>query len=704
MSRFLERRARNSLVRQHDAADCGPACLATVIRYFGGRAELEGLRELTGTSPTGTTLLSLVRAGPSLGLTIDGFEGDCRALQEIDCPCILHVVAEAGAYHFVVCFGYERSEFVIGDPARGVIRLKEADLAAVWTSRALLTVRRRVSFVDRKTRTRAKLHWLLESIRKDARALLLSVLIGALISAFGLAVAIFSQVLLDEILPGRDGLKLSVGLVLVGLFLVLQNAFTAARQLILIRQARAFNNRITRRFIDGLVYLPFQFFASRKAGDLIARLNDTRRLQRFVTYAVGGVAINALMLLTAFVFVISYSATIGLWVLGGLLLLALCSVLSHPKIVGSQIGVMAAHAANESRYVDSVRGIETIKATNSERHFAAAMKATFAAFQDAAYRLGRIGLSFNFAANMSGLVIMIGVLGWGSSMVLDETMKIGALVALIQMTNMLIPAAYGLALSNIELQEASVAFDRIFQFTSLKPEYSETTAQAKAVPVERLDVRGVAFRFAGQTDLIRDATFRLNRGEIVLLIGQTGSGKSTLLRILMRLYQPVRGTVRANGDDWRHIPTDAWRATAAIVPQQIQVFSGSAAENITMGKEGSRVEAFCRAIGLDPVYRSMPHGYETLLGEGGVQLSGGQRRLLGLTRALYRNPKILLVDELTTGLDRQAARLAVGIILKRKQSMATLMVSHRPEFRTIADRTYVLERGVVRPMRLDAVL
>src|SRR5690606_13159213 len=172
------------------------------------------------------------------------------------------------------------------------------------------------------------------------------------------------------------------------------------------------------------LHLPFSFFTSRRAGDLITRLNDTARMQRFVTYAVSGVVINILMLLTGFTFVAGYALSLGAWVLAGLLVLGTCAVISSGLIRRLQVDLLVAHAVNERRYVDSMRGIEAIKATNSEPFFACAMRGSFSALQDAAYRLGRIGISCDLAEQSIGLVILLGVLGGGAQLVLRGTLQL----------------------------------------------------------------------------------------------------------------------------------------------------------------------------------------------------------------------------------------------------------------------------------------
>ncbi len=666
---------------------------------------MDRIRELAGTGVSGTTLLALIRAGSELGLEIDGYQADIDALDYVEIPCILHVVGSGGGYHFVVFFGRADSSFLIVDPSEGVRKINAPEVEAIWKSRALLTVRPSETFVTRERRRREKRQWLIESIRRDTPQLTLSTLMGILISLFSLSGALFSQALIDDILPNEDALKLWVGLALVALFLLAQNLLSAGRQLILIRQARTFNNRIIRRFIDTLLHLPFSFFTSRRAGDLITRLNDTARLQRFVTYAVSGVVINILMLLTGFTFVAGYALSLGAWVLAGLLVLGTCAVISRGPIRRRQVDLMVAHAVNESRYVDSMRGIEAIKATNSEPFFARAMRGSFSAMQDAAYRLGRIGISFDLAAQSIGLVILLGVLGGGAQLVLRGTLQLGAFVALIQMTNILLPAAYRIAVSNIELQEASVAFDRVHQFSLRRPEYAQSVRPIPNFRFQNLDVEQLTFSFPGQPPLFVDASFHLSKGEFVLLGGGTGSGKSTLLRVLLRLYGVDRGRIRVDGRDWTEIDTSTWRRAVGMVPQEVQIFTGSVAENIAMRPLESieSVRGFCEELGLAHVFGGLPLGYETVLGEGGLRLSGGQQRLLALARALYRWPQLLLVDEPLAGLDRKSAELTMEILGRRRGVAATLVVTHRSTLLPCADRVYVLKDGGLRELDATAL-
>ena len=338
------------IVRQHDHSDCGVACLLSLIQYYGGSGSLESLRKQSGTSRQGTTLLGLYQAAQASGFDAEGCEADIPALIEHNHPVILHVLIEGNLEHYVVCYGYEQGRFIIGDPGKGMVSLSEKELDEIWRSHKCLTLMPNGKFKTKTTTSSDKKKWMFELIREDVGLLGISVALGLGIAVLGMAMAIFSQKLIDDILPSKLYSKLWTGIALLAFLLFARLCLMAIRQLLLLTQSRQFNNRIIGFFYGRLLHLPKSFFDTRKIGELTARLNDTRRIQTVISQILGNIIIDALIVLVSLGFLFNYSWQITLLILMSLPVFFLLIYRNNASIVVAQREVMAGYALSESNF------------------------------------------------------------------------------------------------------------------------------------------------------------------------------------------------------------------------------------------------------------------------------------------------------------------------------------------------------------------
>jgi ATP-binding cassette subfamily B protein len=306
----IKKRTKNFTLQQGQS-DCGVACLSSLINYYGGVSTLERLREISGTNIQGTTLLGLYQAANQLGFEADGCKADIQALIDHEDPVILHVLLEDNLQHYVICYGYENGQFIIGDPAKGISYYTTEELAEIWKGYNCLTLKPGVHFIKSEMIKNATKKWLFQFVKEDYPLLGVSLVLGVGIAVLGMAMAIFSQQLIDDILPSNNTTKLITGIALVTLLLLVRTGLMGVRQFLLLRQSKDFNNRIIDAFYSTLLYLPKSFFDTRKIGELIARLNDTGRIQRVISQVVGSVIIDGLMAITSLVFLYYYSWQAG---------------------------------------------------------------------------------------------------------------------------------------------------------------------------------------------------------------------------------------------------------------------------------------------------------------------------------------------------------------------------------------------------------
>ena len=692
----------NTHTRQHDQSDCGVACLQSALKHFGARAvSFERLRELSGTSRQGTTMLGLLQAAHELGMDAQGYEATTAQLLECTDLCILHILKDGKLQHYVVYYGYDPATNTvrIGDPAEPQIENWSLEqLESVWQSKALLLLQPTDKLHLGTTARKKQWQWIMELVREDTQLLGLALALGIAVAILGLATAIFSQQLLDNILPSGDQMRLFTGAGLLLVLLLARGGLSYLRGLFLLRQSRDFNLRIVDAFYGRLLHLPKSFFDNRKTGDLIARMNDTRRIQRTVAYVASGLMIDFLLVLVASGAILWYDWRLGLVSLGWLPVFGWIVYRFHPRILQGQRQVMAAYANNESNYVDTMQGIGVIKVHNRQSVFARLTQSIYGLFQEAILSLGKVGLGYQLFTEIASAVFISGIILWSAWYVLGGQLSSGALIAILQFVGILMTSAAGLAQANIQLQEARVAFDRMYEFTSIDSEYDREAEQPQSVIQEFADLRveHLRFRFPGRAALLEDVSFRVSRGEWITIMGESGCGKSTLLQILQKFYRPEAGRLKVNGVDLDLLGYEAWRGQLGVVPQEIKLFNGTLLDNILLGvipDDLKELEQLLRHYGMDDYFRAFPNGYATIVGEEGINLSGGQRQMVALARALWQKPQLLLLDEPTAALDRDTEQRVLTLLQQLRKEAGIIVLTHRLSTARAADRIYVLENG-----------
>ena len=697
----MQKTYKKSFVRQKDQSDCGVACLATLTKFYGGEVQLERLRELSGTDKQGTTMLGIYQAAQQTGLEAEAFEADLPNLKELDTPCILHVLMDERLQHYVVCYGYENRKFIISDPGKDVSLYTDEELEKIWQSKALLVVKPNSEFKKAVSIKHEKWFWVKKLIEDDLNILGIALILGVVVAVLSLATAVFSQKLIDEILPNNQHVKLTVGLSLLLFLLLVKSGVGFIRQSFLIRQSKDFNNRIINHFYGSLLHLPKSFFDNRKTGELVARMNDTMRIQGAVSYLAASLMIDILLVVITSIFILFYSWVLGVIAMTCIPLYFITVFVFHDTIVSRQRDVMAAYARNESNYVDTMQGIGDIKVVNKENLFSQITKTIYDSFQQKIYALGKVRIRFNLTTEVMGTLLILGIITVSSIMVINENLKVGQMMAVIQMISMLMPAAGRLAMTNIQLQEARVAFDRMFEFTSIYPEYhpEKDEKKEKIQSFEKLELSHISYRFPGRGQLLKDISFSVKKGEMISLLGESGCGKSTTLQIIQKFYNYENGTIKVNGISWDKLSTNSWRNQIAVIPQDIKIFNGTLIDNVCFSQipeDPQLIIDFFKKHGFDKYFEQFPQGYATIIGEEGINISGGQQQLVALARALYRKPQLLLLDEFTAAMDRNTEAYAMDLLYELKDEIGVIMVTHKVKTARNADKIYLIQEGIIK--------
>ncbi len=697
---------QETFTKQYSQFYCGLACLASIIKYYGGEITQEKLQEESGTTLQGTSLLGLYQSAQKLGFEAKGYEADIENLKTIKEPVILHVLKEGNLQHYIICYGYENSKFLIGDPSWGITEYQDDELDAMWVSKTLLWLKPNKEFRKKEVESKDKKRWFWELINQDIPILSVAAFMGVVISVLGLAVAIYTQKLIDQILPSKDNELLLKSLVIFILILLARAFIGYIRGIFLIRQSKDMNVRVVSSFFSKLLNLPQRFFDSTSTGDMIGRLNDSQRIQRVVINLSSNIVIDVLIVITSIVYIIILSTSIGLFSLLAVPIFGLIAFKYNKKIIDHQREVMQAYAMAESKYIDTIKGIQVIKWRNKESQLSKFVQTVYEFFQEKVYDLGITSNKMNLLVQIGSVVILSGVIAWSSVLVLNEQLLLGEMMAIVTIAGSFVSSVINIAMANIQLQEAKVAFDRMYEFSAIEPEYEQINLTGAPQSIDSVNIERLNFRFPGKSLLLKETSLHLKRGEFATIFGEVGCGKSTLLSILQRFYPYESGEILINDKNWNEIDTISWREKVAVVSQKTSLFNGTIIQNIAMDDnvDAQSVVNFCKETGLDHFINKFQQGYLTIINEDSTNLSGGQQQIIALARALYQKPQLLLLDEATAAMDSFTERFIVDLLQKLRSEMIIVFVTHTVNIAEQADKVYSLKNKQIAPVLINELI
>jgi ATP-binding cassette subfamily B protein len=653
-----------------------------ILRYYKGDINLEYLKEISGTTSKGTSFLGLMQASEKIGLVSEAYEAKLEDIKKIKNPYILHVELESGLQHYVTCFSYGKKGFVIGDPALGIKTYTEKELLEIWKSGYVLIVNKAKNNVILKPYKNESFKWVLEMMKEDTSFYISTIFLGIIIALLNMTTLVFTEKLLDVVLPSRDLSLLFKTVSIWFLLLVFVTGLNYIRSIILIKQAYRFNIRVFRFFFKRLLKMPKSFFDTKRQGDMIARMNDTQRIQQNIKTVIADSFIELCVVLIALIFLFSYSSKVALIILIAFPVLFMCSLLFNEIIKKLQSKMFGNYAQTESNYIDTISGIETIKVFNKEGRYFNKNTKVYLSFQKAILNIVKQDINQNTLIDFCGTIISVSAISYAVLLAFNRIIEIGDMIAIISLIFMIIEAIKNLVQLNIEIFESKIAIERMFDFVK-RSEQIETTFKEGYKTINdifSIDLKEISFFYPGQDYLITNGSMKLKKGEITFLKGQSGSGKSTVSQLLLKFYKQNSGNIIINNEfQLDEIDTTVWRSYVSYVPQNIKIFNGDVLYNIVLDDtvDENKVINFCEEkLKINPFFSKFKDSYWTILGEEGIKPSGGEKQIIALARALYKKPKILILDEATSSMDALTQKRIWELLNSIKEEMIIFFITH----------------------------
>lgn len=687
---------RYPFFEQQSASDCGAACLVMIARYHGKRISVNRLREMANVNRDGASMKGLITAAENIGFSTRAVKATLEGLIKQPLLAIAHWEGK----HFVVIWQITSKSVIIGDPAIGQLTLSRAEFASKWEGFTLLL---QPTWKFRETKEDKASLWQFYRLLEPHWFVLLEIFIASLvIQIFGLIMPVFTQLILDRVIVQGSLTTLwamGIGALIFGVFRV---AITGLRAYLLDHTANRIDTALITGFIRHTLSLPLGYFESRYVGDIISRVGENRKIQRFLS----GEALSILLdLLTVFVYVavmFRYSwqlALISLAIVPPFLLLAL---ISTPFLQRISRDIFQAIAKESSYLIEILTGICTVKSTATERSTRWHWEDLFSVEVKKNFSGQIIGNNLQIVSNLIESLATTGLLCFGAYLVIQGQLSIGQLIAFNMLFAQIIGPFQRLTVLWTQFQEVNIAVERINDVLDAKPEENLEELSRQFLPELQGHIRfeNVTFRYHTDSDrnVLENVSFEILPGQTVALVGRSGSGKTTISKLLIGLYPPTNGKISIDGYDLSTIAMSSLRQQVGVVDQDTFLFGSTIRENISLGHPDRPLENVIEAAklaGIHDFIQSLPMGYETQIGEGGGLLSGGQRQRIAIARSLMGDPRLLILDEATSHLDTESERIIQNNLQKIRQNRTMVIIAHRLSTVRNADCILVIDRGVL---------
>ncbi|HYC41923.1 MAG TPA: peptidase domain-containing ABC transporter [Noviherbaspirillum sp.] len=688
---------RFPLVEQAEEMDCGAACLAMICKHYGIPMTLGKLRELANVTTAGATLDSLARVGDSLGFSTRGVQCTYESLLGFQLPFIAHWEG----YHYIIVYGVSKSHVWVADPAIGFKKMSVEEFERGWSGTCLVFTPGQEMAQLAATRS----PWIrFVGYLKPYKKILLHIFLATfVIQVLGLVPPLIIQNILDGVIVHQNVNLLHlliVGLVVSSLFTQLMGTI---RSFLAGFMVRNLDFAMMSHFFKHTMSLPFSFFAKRKTGDILARFQENQTIRAFLTESTITTILNLLMVFIYFTIMFLYNAKLTLVLIAFVIPIIALTVLATPKVKNFAREAFTASTDAQAFLMETLGGVETVKGMGIERPVRLKWERKYVRALEVQYRAQTFNIWISLVGQILNAATTIAVLWVGTSLVLARELSIGQLIAFNALMGSVLAPLMGLVgLWNL-LNDAGVAMERLGDVLDMEPEQKPQDLPSRVVLPDlqgEIKLEGVYFRYGGEDTayVLENISLDIKPGELVAIVGRSGSGKTTLAKLLVGFYTPTEGKIVVDGYDMSVIDKDYYRAQVGYVMQSNLLFSGTIAENIASGEESPdrrRIEEVAKMADAHAFISKLPLGYEQIVGERGMGLSGGQIQRLCIARALYHDPRLLVFDEATSALDTQSESNIMGNMHEILKGRTAVVIAHRLSTIMRADKILVLFEGAV---------
>ncbi|WP_067704335.1 peptidase domain-containing ABC transporter [Erwinia sp. ErVv1] len=685
-------RRKLPVLHQTQAAECGLTCVGMIAGYYGHNTDMITLRRAHATSLKGATLADVMLIANNMGMSGRALRLELEELNKLQLPCILHWDMN----HFVVLKKVTKNKITLHDPARGKCELTFEQASESFTGVAL-ELYPNCNFEQKNEKSRLSMLNLISNVTGIGTVFFHIMVLSIALEVFGLLSPFYMQWVMDQVLVSADrDLLTLLGCAFICI-IILQTGISALRSWVTTWFSSLLSVQWSSNICSHLLGLPMSYFHERHIGDIVSRFGSISTIQNTLTTRfISSILDGAMAVVTLFV-LFSYNSTLTWIVLATVAIYTLLRAVSFRPFRQANEDQLIASAKAQSQLLESIRGMQAVKLNNKEEIRVSSYASELVQVTNKGIKIQRLSILFSVLQGLTSGISRIILVWLAAIQVLNGNFTGGMLVAFISFSDQFISRMTGLVDAVIEFSMLRLHGERLADIVLTETE--RNTENLAALPEDdepcTVAIKNIDFRYA-ETEpyILKNCSFTIAAGESIAIIGPSGQGKSTLAKLMLGLLRPESGEIMINDTDIKKLGMKYFRNLVGSVMQDDILFAGSIMDNICFFDatydENRAIEAAHIARIHEDVL-AMPMGYNSLVGDMGSSLSGGQIQRILLARALYRRPKLLILDEATSHLDVTRESAINNEISNMK--ITRIIIAHRPETILSADRVICLDKG-----------
>ena len=689
---------RFKCILQNDETDCGPACLAAIFGKYSLKVSIAKIRDIAGTDRQGTSAYGLVKVIEHFGFQQKVVEADKSVLtNKLPLPAIAHVIIDNSLLHYVVITKVKGDTVVVSDPAKGIVKYKKEDFLKIWTKILILIVPTNNS--QKGNKKQSTLISFFRLLISQKWLLLRIFILSMILTSIGIITSFYYQVLMDDIVPSSSLEMLNhVSVITLCLFLV-QIGINFLRGILIVKLEQRIDIPIMLGYYNHALILPMKFYSMRDTGEIISRFNDASSIRDIVSDASLTIMMDTIMAVVGAVVLFNCNRLLFLISVVVLILYGIIVFIYNKPIKKINRKIMEMNSKVTSQFVETINGIETIKVFNQEKNEETKTDKLYKKFLKKIFNGGILSLSQQTVTMFVAVVGELVILWVGTACVIKGNLTLGELITFNALLGYFINPIKNLINLQPSIQTAVVAADRLGEILDIAPEYNDEQDQSdNKIRFSKVSISNLDFRYGTRDLVLRHINLEIHRGEKIAFVGESGSGKTTLAKLLVRLYEQEKGSIKLDSSDIREFSISQIRNNISYISQNTFLFSGTIKENLLFGNSDANnddISRVCRMCELEEYINSLPLKYNTRIEENGKNLSGGQKQRLAIARALLRNPQILIMDEATSNLDVITEKSIENTINKFSNNMTTIIIAHRLSTIKDCDNIFLFRNGQI---------